>query len=807
MQRLMSEQVQALKQWYEETVKPFLADHMPSKVVDLEAALGRIEAHDRRVHEELPICFLGDSGVGKSTLINALVAGKELVLPSGGIGPLTALAMEVRYGDEPALEAEYHAANKLWQGVIFGLERGYETQLKETTGHGIDTSLPPDVPEDDGDAIEDIVQTVVAEDTEASRRLEAFRKQAQLLVKGNQDATADLPYLLDCLREAAGSRRFWGTTLLPEDEGRVRCLGGALVMGKEKRSHRCTRSADPDAFVRDLTDHASGFLAPLIKTLHVRWPSGLLRHGIVLVDLPGVGVAGDVYKEATHKWIFERAKAVVLVVGRAGVTEAAADLLRTSDFLTRLLFSRDEQAHDPVVLVLAMSHIDNVAETEWAQDRSKKKAVHLAEQFGRARDLVRSQLRQVLDRVWESGDENVRSGQREVIDRLARQALVFPVSAPQYRRLLTQDDDDRPFITDAEQSGVPAMESGLMATVHQRREDAKRARDEALRAFADQVVAWTELIRAQWTGGGHTEQELQQLTEDLQKVITPLKEEFLVRQGQFREFLKSTMPEHIGALVAQAKDSARKEITRYLRSLKDAHWATLKAAVRKEGAHYGARAINLPEDFARKFVEPVAEVWGRSIIQQIRKRTRDFAGDCEQLVVRVAEWCRSEGARVPPKLLDAQIESIRADIKQVDVAGRDVINELREQVKNELAAAIAKPIQAKCRSFVKAGDHIGPGVKHRILDLFDTLAEDTTSAAADAAGALLSRRFKEVEHELRQVFKDLDNPLDNATDNILQAHRGRLERADARNRERVLGSVTQVIAACPPQNVAASTSQ
>ena len=788
----------SLKHWYEETVKPFLAEHMPGKATDLEVALSRIQEHDRRVNEELSICFLGDSGVGKSTLINALVAGKEIVLPAGGIGPLTALAMEVRYGDEPALEAEYHAANKLWQGVIFALERGYEFQLKETTGHVIDTSLPPDVLEDDGDAHEDVIETVAAGDTEAGRRLETFRKQAQLLVKGNQDTTADLPYLLDCLREAAGSQRSWNTTLLAEDEARVRRVARALTMGKGKLVHRCTRSADPVIFAQDLRDHASGFLAPLIKNLHVRWPSALLRHGIVLVDLPGVGVAGDVHKEVTHKWIFERAKAVVLVVGRAGVTEKTADLLRTSDFLTRLLFSRDEQAHDPVVLAVAMSHIDDVAETEWAQDKSRKKAVYLSEQFERARDLVRSQLRQVLERVWNSGDENVRSGQRAVIERLASEALVYPVSAPQYRRFLTQDEDDRPFITEAEQSGLPSMEAGLLATVDQRREDAKRARDEAIKAFADQVTAWAELVREQWAGGGHTEQEVEQLTQDLQLVVAPLRKEFLVRQGQFREFLKSTMPERIGGLVGKAKESARTEISRYLRGLDDAHWATLRAAVRREGTFYGSRHINLPEDFARKFVEPVADVWGKSIIREIRKRTREFASDAEQMIVSLADWCRSEGTRVTPKLLDAQLKALRSDIKQIDLAGRNIINGLREQVKNEITAVIQKPIRTKCRSFVRDGRDIGPGVKARMLaDVFGKLGDETTDEAAVAAAALLLKCFRQVSQELRQVLKNLDDPLENATEAILSAHRSRLEKADTRSRDRVIGSVTKVIETCP----------
>src|SRR5262245_14503696 len=104
----MSEQVEQLDRWRQEKVRPFLAEYLPDKVSGLDEGLARIRTLDRNITEDLAMCFLGAAGVGKSTLINALVAGQELILPSGGIGPLTALAMEVRYGDVPAFEAEYH---------------------------------------------------------------------------------------------------------------------------------------------------------------------------------------------------------------------------------------------------------------------------------------------------------------------------------------------------------------------------------------------------------------------------------------------------------------------------------------------------------------------------------------------------------------------------------------------------------------------------------------------------------------------------------------------------------------------------
>ena len=41
--------------------------------------------------------------------------------------------------------------------------------------------------------------------------------------------------------------------------------------------------------------------------------------------------------------------------------------------------------------------------------------------------------------------------------------------------------------------------------------------------------------------------------------------------------------------------------------------------------------------------------------------------------------------------------------------GKDVINGLKEKVKNRLISAIHKPIQAKCRKFVSDGRDIGAG--------------------------------------------------------------------------------------------------
>ncbi|HEY7424451.1 MAG TPA: hypothetical protein VH682_09505 [Gemmataceae bacterium] len=108
-------------EWYRREARPLLQRLEPRKADELNADLKRLESLQASLPTESEVCFLGNAGIGKSTLINALVAGKESILPAGGVGPLTAQALTVQMGDSPRFEAEYHGGDRLNQ-LLFGLE-------------------------------------------------------------------------------------------------------------------------------------------------------------------------------------------------------------------------------------------------------------------------------------------------------------------------------------------------------------------------------------------------------------------------------------------------------------------------------------------------------------------------------------------------------------------------------------------------------------------------------------------------------------------------------------------------------------
>ena len=89
----------------------------------------RITSQSKVVDAPATICVIGKSGVGKSTLINALVGGSATVVPAGGVGPLTAHALQIRYGERKRLEVQYHGPLPVWK-LVFALQKMFPADVK-----------------------------------------------------------------------------------------------------------------------------------------------------------------------------------------------------------------------------------------------------------------------------------------------------------------------------------------------------------------------------------------------------------------------------------------------------------------------------------------------------------------------------------------------------------------------------------------------------------------------------------------------------------------------------------------------------
>lgn len=535
-----------LLDWFQSSVKPFLQDVQPEKVAPLESDSRNLQAVIDN-EEELAVCFLGNAGVGKSTLINSLVAGREIILPAGGIGPLTAQALAVRYAPCRKFEVEYHPPHALWR-LAFVLETALKRDAERERALILDSD---DLAQKlDADAREDALEVLSSNDPHTTKKLEEMRRQAQLLITGDQHRITEMEYLVDALREATGKKRIWNTEPRPEDAERTKRIVDALAWAESAGGTRIFRVED-EAFDVSLRDHASGFLAPLIKELRVYWDTPLLRDGVTLVDLPGIGIVNDIYEATTAYWIRERARAIILVVETRGLNATHIELLRMSGFLNRLLYSADDPSADPVQLMVAVVKGDLIAEDEFQKDRTRKRREHFAEVCRKSAEHIRHQLRSQLEEIWESGDARRGEIRKEVIDTILADLQVHPVSAVQYRKLLENDEEDRAFITEPAQSGVPGLVDGLRELARRRREVHALRLQEVGDDFFHRVLATVKVNEVRWKEESRATEEAERLRSELDEMLTPLRKEFHARQGAYREYLRETLPAHI-------RDSSKK---------------------------------------------------------------------------------------------------------------------------------------------------------------------------------------------------------------------------------------------------------
>jgi GTP-binding protein EngB required for normal cell division len=761
----LAEQVGRLTTWASAAPSAMIERWEPQRltaVAELCSDLQRLAAADR---SELAICFLGSSGVGKSTLINSLVDPRLQVVPQGGIGPLTAQATMVRYSAQPYLHATYHGPRRVNQ-LVFALDRYSERQrglARQSVGvldaadeREIELALPAaDAPS--------------AEPAEASlqSRINSYVSQARQLVTGRQFGSDELSteYFADCLRSTLGHPARWGFSPLPEHAPFLTQVAEAIAIGDGGK--RWEQADDNRVFLAEVARHAMGSIAPLINSLDVGWPAQVLRDGLVLVDLPGIGIANDEYRSVTSAWI-RRATAVVLVVDKSGVTEASADLLRTTGFLNSILHRPPESTSvSPLLRVVAVK-LDDVANAARATFKTQNPGVvppaWLAQFRSACKDsqeLIRNQLEQVFGQSLMEAPTETKSERRDALEQIVSSMEVYPVSAVEYRKLHEDDPEDAPKIKVPEDSNIPALTSSLSALAHRHRDELIDAYRSATQRLFDSLERALARVKDELSGDEQQVACLEKLRSELDAVIAPAADELKPRLGALRERLRGTIPKVIENEVERAIRAADKGIRDYLQSLNKLHWATLLATIRRGGIWVRSRPIDLPNELALRFEEPLAVAWSRGVVGTLRNALKEFSSDIGRLLGKVVTWASTQAG------LDvAHVQRFRSDV-EAEVAslasrGEIAAADLTKLAKQQLQAGIQDEIRAACQEFVKQHLHVGQGVKNRVIQFLDQLVPRVAQVARTTAGRFLRESYDSVLSHVSTGLKRFDDPLAHA---------------------------------------------
>lgn len=732
---------------YDEESRAFLQKHLPVAVegLDRRASLLRDALAVKAV---LDVGFVGESQVGKSTLLNALIG--EYALPSGGIGPLTAQAIHVRYAAEPFFIARYHGKKRLNE-ARFAIERlvGYESST------GVDI---------DGESTGELSVALEGEDLNESRVGDDLIRSVERLFGVAHDSGDRGRVAAHCLRLALGQKPREEREL--SDAVHERVAEVAALLGTETRIDSSEGQA---AFLRALKLRAANWHSALVAELEVFLHAPLLE-ALHLVDLPGVGTINDPSQEETRRFV-RQGDALAVIVRNNGVTEAVVHLLEKAEFITRWMWSADTSydGGGPIHAMIIVTHLDDVARSRFreAKQRARESGDPIpsrdaifsgiaAEMTEKVREDLRAEfLRSPSFESLETGDSAVR---KKIVEKMCNELRVHCVAAPDALEIQHGDPDDA-FLKDMQATGIPALRTSLTDLASRHKEERIADIHERLSSFAKLLKTSIERARLAYTESAEVGL-VRRFREEAGPFLAKLESEMTGLHGRCMTRLSEGIPERLAELCQAAERAGLQKLKVMRRHADDLHYQSLNAALRRSGT-WDNFNIDFPGGITRTFVEKIAAQWTETVVEPVRSTLRETADHDAELVQQLVR----SAASVDPELVErgmveAHITSMREAADSCVPWSNQHLDDLRRRVEDRLSDAVMEPIAAACEEALQAGRNRGTGAKKRIIQVFEDGGERALEEATGVALALLHGLYDDLFTQLKRDYLDMfDNPV------------------------------------------------
>lgn len=785
---------------YREKIRPFLEAN-GQNIVPGDQAVAVLEGALAQ-RSRLSVGFVGESQVGKSSLINALLG--RSALPAGGVGPLTASATRVRFAPDPTLSVRYHGKKQLHQ-LAFAIETHL---LRRGKTYAEQTAPPEDAP---ADSVPPDPTEIVGDDqgatearAEATRKMSYMLSQAKRLLSDSAAGTLDTSELpddlaLEGLRAVLGYKLRCDSSRLSRLQSRIAELRSKL--GTEEVIRQSVLGS-AKTFERELRLRAAGWLSPLVMEFDVGLDSELLRE-LDLVDLPGIGVVGDPAALVAQRFVTHEGGSLVLVMRNSGMTEELARLLERTGVIRRFLFGgRDGRL--PLHVLIAVTHLDDVAREQYSaavEDAGDDNGPSPEEIFAsRAAEMASTVRRQIAVALSSSPAlADLPAEQRErrdaVVKQLCDDLIVQCVAAPDYAALTYRKNVAVPgFLRTAEATNVPSFQRHLSRIASEaiatRTAAIELARTALERLIEDHLVALEQLYSE---GGGQAQAAWDSFRAELEKTLQQLRPQMAAFQGEALAMLRGEVPKRIELLCANAEKVALTRLSRLRGYGKTLHYQSLNAALTRNGV-WERKGLDYPDSITSALVDTIATDWEPQIIEALRTTLREVATRSLSLVEKLCDEARKYDARI---VSDAQIDAQKRLLTQQSQTAvawtRERLEDLREQVQKQLYDVVLRPIERACKDAVERQANRNAGAKERILETFQEGGTKAVAKGTEKAKDLLNERYRVLLAELNRGFlKEHHDPVQAAFEALTSDTLARARRSDAQKRKRVLDGVAEI---------------
>lgn len=707
----LSDYTEQLIQKLESVLQAFEAQGLQSTFERWQAQLAQMRAY-AQANQTVSIAFVGGTGAGKSTLINALL-GADL-LPTHSFRTCTSAAIAVA-----------HAPRKTYQAAI--------------------EFLPLSAWEEEKNAfLEEVQQS--AESGHSTFVHQDFLYKAWSLYrprKGQPPMPFPLEQLLEMLKE-------------PLPQSLLQQLEKGQLLLKEK-----TAAALKQELSKFLT--AESPVWPLIRQVRITGPFAALQDGLELIDLPGLNDPNPV-RESITRQALQKAEFIWLIFGSGrGLTREVMELLKEQSFFNQIVLDGKVSAlafigtrADDFVPELERQHLQLPAEAELEQIRQ-----------GRER-LIAMQIQQQLSELtlWFANRYKLSNQASEVIQLIAstlQQSPIYLTSALSYLATAGWLPANSARFEHPEQSGIPQLQAYMQQIVA---EHGLKARKKLIRSQFQQM---NQELRRLVESLKHRQQLKQlPLQQQLIQTLSQLQREQLKALHELNaEQTQSLRLKQIQfeKQLLYAFGDLQNRLEPLSQKWTELNWQYLLRAVRDKGRYSSVRTgqqVDLIRDVQSFLESEVALDWydffQHRLLKELDQNLGQFSGLLEQSSQRFSEALQQLGQPAGHQHLD----SLRAQ-------GLDILREQSFRTRRELETQIresqrqlVQQLETSLREqlepvFAQAAGFSGSGLKAQILE---ALNQGLQLALAELAQAFAPR--------LNQILQQLSSQIQTHQQSLAQ---------------------------------------